>query len=157
MPNPLSREKKELRRKKTLSKKLLPIKKPETKRSMRLNLKPRESKTRRKKKFKDLESSKRRLPIDNLKSMPSEPREPSKKVRDKLGREKDSSIRRGRESKLILRLLEMCSSKRNRVLWPSKLELRERTTCYRSKSKSKSSSKRERSRKRRRMLLLITL
>jgi hypothetical protein len=50
---------------------------------------------RKKEKSKDLESSKRKLPIDKLKSTPSEPRELLKKERDKPEKEKDSSIKKG--------------------------------------------------------------
>jgi len=41
------------------------------------------------------------------------PKELSKKVKDKLGREKDSNIKRNLESKLILRLQDKDNSLRN--------------------------------------------
>ena len=77
-------------------------------------------------------------------------------MKDKLGREKDLSMRRDREFRLISRLLDKSNSKRNKALSLSKLELKERTTCSRSRSKSKSNSKRERLKRRRRMLSSIT-
>jgi hypothetical protein len=68
---------------------------------MKHNLKLKESKTRKKERFKDLESFKRKLPIDRLKSMLSEPKELLKKVRDKQEKEKDSNTKKDKEFKLI--------------------------------------------------------
>ena len=79
-----------------------------------------------------------------------------RKEKDKLGREKDSSMQRDREFKLILRLPDKCNSKKNKALSLSKLELKERTTCFRSRNKSKSNSKKERLKRRRRTLSSIT-
>ena len=56
---------------------------------MKLNVKPKESRRRKKEKSKDSENFKKRLLIDKLKLMPSEPRELSKKVRDKPEKERD--------------------------------------------------------------------
>ena len=53
MPNLLSKRRREPRRKRTPSRKLLLIKRQETKRSMRLNWKLRESRMRRKEKSRD--------------------------------------------------------------------------------------------------------
>ena len=68
---------------------------------MKHNLKLKESKTRKKERFKDLESFKRKLPIDRLKSMLSEPKELLKKVRDKQEKEKDLNTKKDKEFKLI--------------------------------------------------------
>jgi len=68
---------------------------------MKHNLKLKESKTRKKERFKDLESFKRKLPIDRLKSMLSEPKELLRKVRDKQEKEKDSNTKKDKEFKLI--------------------------------------------------------
>ena len=78
-------------RRKNKNRKLSLIKKPETKRSLRLPKKLKESRMRKKRKSKDLESSKRRPLIDRLRSMLLEPKEPSKKERDRLEKERDSS------------------------------------------------------------------
>ncbi len=59
---------------------------------------------------------------------PSEPREPSKKVRDRPEKEKDLSTKRDSESRLTLRLLDKFSSKRNSQVSLNRLESRERTT-----------------------------
>jgi hypothetical protein len=61
---------------------------------MKLNSMPRESRMKRKEKFRDSESSRRRQLIDKLKLMHSEPRELSKKGKDKPEKERDSSTKR---------------------------------------------------------------
>lgn len=53
-----------------------------------------DSETKRKEKSKDSESYRRRQQTDKLRSMPSEPRELSRRVRDKPESVKDSSTRR---------------------------------------------------------------
>jgi len=57
-------------------------------------LRPRDSETRKKEKSRDSESYRRRLLIDKLRSMPSEPRELSRRERDRPESVKDSSTRR---------------------------------------------------------------
>ena len=116
-----------------------------------------ESKTRRKEKFKDSESSKRKLLIDKLKSMLSEPRELSRREKDKPEKEKDSSTKRDRGLQPILRSPDKSNSKRSNHPSLSKPGSKEKTTCSKSKSKSKSRCKREGSRKRKRMPWSITL
>ena len=64
-------------------------------------------------------------------------REPSRRVRDKQEKEKSLSKPRDKEFKLILRKLDRSNSKRKLLLWLSRLELKERTTCIKSKNKSK--------------------
>jgi hypothetical protein len=49
---------------------------------------------RRREKSRDSESSRRKLLIDRLRSMLSELRELSRRVRDKLGREKDLNTKK---------------------------------------------------------------
>jgi hypothetical protein len=63
------KKKREPRKRRIKNKKSSLTKKLETRRSMKLNSKLKESRTRRREKFKDLESSKRRLLIDKLRSM----------------------------------------------------------------------------------------
>ena len=83
---------------------------------MKLNAKLKESKRKRREKFKDSVNSKRRLPIDKLKSMPSELREHSRKVKDKPEKEKDLNNKREKESKPTSRLLDNANSlKSNQV------------------------------------------
>jgi len=62
---------------------------------MKPSWRPRGSRTRRRERSRDSESFRRRQLIDKPKLTHSEPREPSRRVRDKPGREKDSSTRRG--------------------------------------------------------------
>ena len=52
-------------------------------------MKPKESRMKKKEKSKDSENFRKKLLIDKPKSMPLGPRELLRKVRDKLGREKD--------------------------------------------------------------------
>ena len=65
---------------------------------------------RRSVKSRDSESYRRRLLIDRLKLMPSEPRELSRRVRDKPEKEKDLSIKRDREFRPTSRLPDRSSS-----------------------------------------------
>ncbi len=66
-----------------------------------------------------------------------EPREPSRRVRDKHVKEKSSNKPRDKEFKLIWRKPDKNNSKRKLQLWLSKQELKERTTCTKSRNKSK--------------------
>ena len=83
---------------------------------------------RRRKRYRDSESSKRRLPTDRLRLMLLERREPSRKVRDRPERGRDSSTRNARESLPILKSLDRLSLLRSKSPLPSKPESRERTT-----------------------------
>lgn len=74
--------------------KSLSIKEPRTKRSTKLNLRPLELRMKKKRKSKDLESSKKKLLIDKLRSMLLGPRELSRKAKDKPENVKDSSTKR---------------------------------------------------------------
>ena len=95
---------------------------------MKPNAKLKESKRKRKEKSKDSVNSKRRLPIDKLKLMPSELREPSRKVKDKPEKEKDLNNKREKEFKPILRSLDKDNSLRSSQVWQNKQESNERTT-----------------------------
>ena len=101
MPKLLLKKTKELLKKRSIPKKLLNIKKLEIKRNMKPNVKHKELERKRREKSKDSVNSKRRPPIDKLKSMPSELREHSRKVKGKPEKEKDLNNKRERESKLI--------------------------------------------------------
>ena len=79
--------------------------------------------------------------------MPLEPREPSKRERDRLGKEKSLSRQRELESKPISRKLDRSNSKRKPLPLLSKPESREKTTCIKFKNKSKLNFKRERLRR----------
>jgi hypothetical protein len=83
------KKKREPRRRRIKKMRSLHIKKQEIKRSTKLNLRLKELKMRRREKSKDSENFKKKLLIDKPKSMPLGPRELLRKVRDKLGREKD--------------------------------------------------------------------
>jgi len=109
----LFRKKSVLKRKRTKKNKLLPTKKLVTSVNTRPSLRNRESRRRKSVKSKDLESYKKRLLIDKPRSMPLEPRELLKKVKDKLESVRDLSRLRKLESPLILRLLDSVSSLRS--------------------------------------------
>jgi len=82
------------RKRKMLKKKLSLIKRTRTERSMRLNWRPRKLRRRRRGKSRDSGSSRRRQLIDKQKLMHSEPREPSRRARDRQESVKDLSTRR---------------------------------------------------------------
>lgn len=128
MPNLSSRSKRELVRKRITSNKSSSIKEPRTKRSTKLNLRPLELRMKKKRKFKDLESFKKKLLIDKLRLMLLGPRELSRKERDKPENVKDSSTKRDKEFKLILRLPDRSSSLRNNPVSPNKPESRGKIT-----------------------------
>ena len=128
MPNLSSRSKRELVRKKITSNKSLSIKEPRTKRSTKLNLRPLELRMKKKRKFKDLESSKKKLLIDKLRLMLLGPRELSRKEKDKPESVKDSSTKRDKESKLILRLPDRSSSLKSNPVSPNRPESRGKIT-----------------------------
>ena len=128
MPNLSSRSKRELLRRKIMNNKSLSIKEPRTKRSTKLNLRPLELRMKKKRKFKDLESSKKKLLIDKLRSMLLGPRELSRKEKDKPENVKDSSTKRDKESRLILRLPDRSSSLKNNLVSPNKPESRGKIT-----------------------------
>ena len=156
-PKLLLKNKREPMRKKTWSEVSSNIKETRIKKNMKLKWRPRESRRRRKEKSKDLENSKRRLLIDKLKLMLLEPRELSKKARDKPEKERDWSNRREKESRLISKLPDKDNSLKSNQTLLSKPESKERTIWIKSKSKSKLSNKKERSRRRRRRPYKITL
>ena len=118
-----------------------------TSRNLKSNRKPRGSGRKRKEKSKDSESFKRKLQIDRLKLMHLELREHSRRVNDKLEKEKDSSKLRKRESKLTLKKPDRSNSRRKLLLLLNRLELKERTTCIKSKNKNKLSFKKGRLRR----------
>lgn len=122
------RSKRELLKKRIMNNKSLSIKEPRTKKSMKLKLRPLESRMKKRRKSKDSVSSKKKLPIDKLKLMLLGPRELSRKAKDKPENVKDSSTKRDKEFKLILRLPDRSNSLRNKPVLPSKLELRGKIT-----------------------------
>ena len=95
---------------------------------MSINSKFRSKRTRRRRKSRDSESCKRRLPIGKLRSMPSELRELSRRVKDKPERGRDSSTKNARESSLTLKLPDKPSSPRNKRVLLNKPESKEKTT-----------------------------
>ena len=122
------RSKRELLKKRIMNNKSLSIKEPRTKKSMKLKLRPLESRMKKRRKSKDFVSSKKKLLIDKLKLMLLGPRELSRKAKDKPENVKDSSTKRDKEFKLILRLPDRSNSLRNKPVSPSKLELRGKIT-----------------------------
>ena len=118
---------------------------------IRWNLKPnkklKDLRKKRSAKYKDSESFKRKLLIDKLRLMHSEPREPSRKVREWPEKEKSSSKPKGKEFKLTSRKPDKSNSRRKLLPWLNRLEWREKTTCTKSRNKSKLNSKRERLRR----------
>lgn len=154
LPKPMlnlsSRNKKDLMKKVNWLEVSLSIKEIRIKKNLKLKWRHKESRRRRKEKSRDLENFKKRLPIDKLKLMLLEPRELSRKVKDRLEKERDWSNKREKEFKLISKLQDKDNSQRSKEILPNKPELKERTTWTRSKSKSKSSNKKERLRRRRR-------
>jgi len=81
-------------KKKNKKKKLSLIKSKEIAKNMRLNSRLRELRMKRKEKSRDSENCKKRQLIDKLKLMHSEQREHLRRVKDKLERGKDLSIKR---------------------------------------------------------------
>ena len=116
-----------------------------------------ESEKKKKERSNDLESSKRKLQIDKLKSMLCEQREPSKREKDKLEKEKSSNRPRDSVSRLTSRRQDKSSSRRKPLPQPSRLEQKERTTCTRFRSRSKSSCRKEKSKRIESRHSLITL
>ena len=88
----------------------------------------RSKKTRRRRKSRGSESCRRRLLIDRLRSMHSEPREPSKKEKDRPERGRDLSTKNAKESSLTLKLLDKPNLLRNKRVWLNKLVSKEKTT-----------------------------
>jgi hypothetical protein len=85
-----------------------------------------------------------------------EPREHSKKAKDKPEKERDLSNKSGKEFKLISNLPDRYNSLRNKLVLQNKLESKEMTTCPKSKSKNKLNSKKEGLRRRRSRLFWTT-
>ena len=83
---------------------------------IRWNLKPnkklKDLRKKRSAKYKDSESFKRRLLIDKLRLMHSEPRELLKKEKEWPEKEKSSSKQKGREFKLTSRKLDKSNSRK---------------------------------------------
>jgi hypothetical protein len=82
---------------------------------------------RRKRKSRDSESSKRRLPIDKLKLMPSELREPLKRVKEMLESVRDLNTKKDRESSLTLKSPDKHNLPKSRSLLLNKPVLKEKT------------------------------
>lgn len=110
---------------------------------------------KRKEKSKDWESFKKKLLIDKQKLMPWEPRELSKKVRDKPEKERDLNKPRDKEFKLISKSPDKDNSQKNNQVLVNKLELRERITWTKSKNKNKQKCKKKKSKKAKNKLSLI--
>lgn len=115
--------------------------------STKSNKRPKEWERRRSGRLSVCENSKRRQLIDRLKSTLWEPRELSRRARDRPEKEKSSSRQRGWESKLTSKKLDKSNSLRRLLPLLSRLASKEKTTCTRSRSKSRSSCKRGRSKK----------
>ena len=99
------------------------------------------SKRKRKERYKNLEKCKRKQLIDRLKSMHSEPREPSRPRRDMPERLKSSTCRRDRDSSLSWMRLEPGNLRRKRTILQDLLNLKEMS--FRELSKSKRQVRRE--------------
>jgi len=106
----------------------LNIKEIKIKKNLKLKWRHKESRRRRKEKSRDLENFKKRLPIDKLKLMLLELRELSRKVKDRLEKERDWSNKREKEFKLISKLQDKDNSQRSKEILQNKPELKERTT-----------------------------
>jgi hypothetical protein len=124
----LSRRKEELKKRRIKRSLFSLIRELGTKKSTKLNLRLRESRRKKKEKFRDSESSRRRQPIDKLKSMPSEPKELLKREKDRLENVKDLSSRRDSVSLLILKLLGKSNLLRSNRVLLNRPELKEKTT-----------------------------
>jgi len=124
----LSRRKEELKKRRIKRSLFSLIRELGTKKSTKLNLRLRESRRKKKEKFRDSESSRRRQPIDKLKSMPSEPKELLKREKDRLENVKDLSNRRDSVSLLILKLLGKSNLLRSNRVLLNRPELKEKTT-----------------------------
>ena len=111
---------------------------------MRPSKKLKESEKKKSAKFKDSESFKKKQLIDKLRLMLLELREHSKRVRETPEKEKSSRPLRDKEFRLIWRSLDKSNSKKKLLLWLNRLELKERTTCIKSRSKSRSNFRKER-------------
>ena len=94
MPSLFFRKSRELEKRRLPNRRPSLIRRRETERNRRPRWKLSELRTKRKEKFRDLESFKRKQLIDKPKLMLSEPRELSRKVKDKQESVKDSSTRR---------------------------------------------------------------
>lgn len=99
------------------------------------------SKRKRKERSKNLEKCKKKRLIDKLKSMHSEPREPSRLRRDMPERLKSSTCRRDRDSSLSWMRLEPGNLRRKRTILQDLLNLKEMS--FRELSKSKRQVRRE--------------
>jgi len=124
----LSRRKEELKKRRIKRSLFSLIRELGTKKSTKLNLRLRESRRKKKEKFRDSESSRRRQPIDKLKSMPSERKEFLKREKDRLENVKDLSNRRDSVSLLILKLLGKSNLLRSNRVLLNRPELKEKTT-----------------------------
>ena len=124
----LSRRKEELKKRRIKKSLFSLIRELGTKKSTKLNLRHRESRRKKKEKFRDSENSRRRQPIDKLKSMPSEPKELLKRERDRLENVKDLSNKRDSVSLLTLKLLGKSNLLRSNRVLLNRPELKEKTT-----------------------------
>ena len=106
------RNREESKKKKTKIMKLLSINGKRIRWSSKPNKKLKDSKKKRNVKYKDLENFKRRLLIDKLRLMHSEPRELLKKVKEWPEKEKSSSKPKEYEFRLTSRRLDKSNSRR---------------------------------------------
>ena len=110
MPRLSLRNRNELKRRRTKTKPLLSTSAKRTRLNMRNNKKPKESEKKKRGKSNVCESSKKRQLTDRLRSMLYEPREHSRRVRDKPEKEKSLNRPRGKESKLTSKRLDKSNS-----------------------------------------------
>lgn len=122
-----SKKSKERWKKNGKKKKLLPTRRPKTKRSMRLRWRLRGSKKKKKERFRDLGSCRRRQPTGKPRSMLSEQNEHLKRAKDRLGKGRDLSSKRDREFKLTWSWLAKSSLLKSSPVWQSKHALKEKT------------------------------
>mgnify|MGYP001322593212 CR=1 FL=1 len=110
MPRLSLRNRNVLKRRRTKTKQLLSTSAKRTRLNMRNNKKPKELEKKKRGKSNVYESSKKRQLTDRLKSMLYEPRERSRRARDKPEKEKSLNRPRGKESKLTSKRLDKSNS-----------------------------------------------
>lgn len=108
------------KRRRTTIRPLLSISVKRTRLNMRNNKRPKELEKKKRGKSSVCENSKKRQLTDRLRLMLCEPREPSRRARDKPEKEKSLNRPRGKESKLTSKRLDKSNSLRRRPPLPNR-------------------------------------
>lgn len=157
MHRPSLRNRRDFKKWRTKMRQLPSINAKKIKLNLRLNKRPKGLEKKKRGRFRDSVSFKKKLLIDKLKLMPSVQREPSKRARELLEKEKNSNRPKDNAFRLISRKPDRSNSRKKLPPWLNRLGLKEKITCIRSKNKSRLSSKREKSRRTESKHSLITL